>query len=251
MSKLHNNQRPQIESNNPSTFQIYKCTINNLKLSALSSRNHTGTFDYPFLSTQNLCTHETSPYQSMSYRSTCYQLTTPNINKVKLSQRTFRKSKMNQTEVKIKKHNKIFNFLTERERLNRKKEKASLLIQNFYEKSKEKYIINKTQMQRNIHNNIYEMNKKIQSVQTMCDYIFPYVRRAKETKRLMIKKKEKDYQLKKQNIKRKINENFVMLTENNNSNHFSKKANSTVGFKRINNKDYLQVNSLYRYQIKK
>ena len=241
MSKLHNNQRPQIESNNPSTFQIYKCTINNLKLSSLSSRNHTGTFDYPFLSTQNLCTHETSPYQSMSYRSTCYQLTTPNINKVKLSQRTFRKSKMNQTEVKIKKHNKIFNFLTERERLNQKKEKASLLIQNFYEKSKEK----------KMYNDILYIRKKIQSVQTMCDYIFPYVRRAKETKRLMIKKKEKDNQLKKQNIKRKINENFVMLTENNNSNHFSKKANSTEEFKRINNKDYLQVNSLYRYQIKK
>ena len=250
MSQLHINiQRPQIESNTPSTFQIYKYSINNLKLSSLSSRNRTGTLDYPFLSTQNLCTHETSPYQSVSYRSTCYQLTTPNINKVKFSKRTFKKSKMNRTEVKIKKHNTIFNFLTERERQIEKKEKVHLPIQNFYEKSKEKYIINKTQMQRNIHNNMYEMNKKIQSVQIMCDYIFPYVRRAKETKRLMIKKKEKDNQLKKENNKRKINQNYVMLTEN--SNHFSKKPNSTVGFKRINNKDYLQVNSLFRYQIKK
>lgn len=243
MSKLHTHHRPKIESNTPSTFQIYKYSINNLKLSNVSSRNRTGTFDFPFL-----YTHESSPFQSTSYRSTCYQLTTPNSNREKF---TFRKSLMNRTETKIKKHNKIFNFLTERERLNQKKEKSPLAIQNFYEKGKEKYIINKTQNQRNIHNNMYEMNKKIQSVQTMCDYIFPYLRKAKEKKQMMLKQKEKEKELKRQDHKRKINQNYVILTEKENNHHFSKKTNSTVCFKRINLNDYLQVNSLYRSPIKK
>ena len=236
-----------------SSFQVYKCSLDTLKAQNHTSRNKS---NLPlFLSTQNLLSLENTALQSTTQRTNGYLSTTPSVPmkttnyfnlSYKKSKTEFPNNIQRQNKEEIK-HDKVLEFLNKREKENIKKHKIPVKLQNFYDKKRQQYIIKKTEGTNAIKQNLIQMKEKVEMIETMCDFIFPYIRKAKEKKTKMIWSHEKEEMLFKLKNKHEKRGNEILLNEEkikNDKSHSTHKTN-------INIQNFIHVNTLYNQKNKR
>lgn len=157
---------------------------------------------------------------------------------------------LNNTEKNFDKFMKYFGDGITSYRSGTKRYKSRIKVENFFHDNKLQYIKYQIKKQDKICNDISNMNKQMKFIRCMCDYIVPYVRKAKES-RNNIMSEERQYKLS------SLLRNRTSVNYNNNSDNNTSRKERVLShdktfnitgekFKVVKMKDYLKVNTLYR-----
>lgn len=228
-----------------SSFQVYKSSLNTIKPQNYTSRNKTNKSNFPL----NFLSLENTALQSTTQRTNGYLSTTPSgpMKTTNFFNLSYKKSKndflldVQRQKNEDVKHDKVLDFLNKREKEKIKNNKIPVKLQNFYDKKRQKYIKKKTEETNEIKKNLIQMKEKVEMIETMCDFIFPYIRKAKEKKTKMIFSREKNkllLKLKNQHDKRG---NELLLNEE----KIKNKSSNSTHKKNINIQNFIHVNTLY------